>query len=158
MTVHALRCLLPLSLLLFLSACTGDGDGTVDSLPASADVVLTDAPHEDLLYLRAELESVVLEREDGSLTSNLLGAPLQVDLLSLSGLFEWVASSGIGSGTYSAVRLGFDPGQFAGADNVGTPVIITPLSSLLRAAFELPFTVDPETYARFEVDFDLLSS
>jgi hypothetical protein len=157
MTLQALR-FLPLPLLLCLSACTGDGDGLPDALPASADVLLTDAPVEDLLFLRAELESVVLEHEDGSLTSNLLGGPLQVDLLSLSGVFQWVLSSNITAGTLTAVRLSFDPAQFEAADKDGTPVTITPLSSLLRAEFELPYTVEAEGYTRIEVDFDLLSS
>lgn len=161
MISQALRGLLPLSLLVFLfAACTGDGDGTEGVQPANADadILLTDAPVEDLLFLRGELRSVVLEHEDGSLTSNLLAGPLEVDLLSLSGVFKWIVSSGIASGSLAAIRLAFDPAMFEAADKEGNPVTITALTSVLRAAFPVAATVDPEAYTRLEVDFDLLSS
>jgi hypothetical protein len=48
--------------------------------------------------------------------------------------------------------------MFEAADKEGSPVAITALSSVLRAAFPVAVTVDPEAYTRLEVDFDLLSS
>jgi hypothetical protein len=158
-----LKSLRPLALLLLLlvpltSACTGDGDGEAASLAASADVLMTDAPSEDLLFLRAEIQSVVLERPSGSMTGNLLGGPVPLDLLSLDGVFEWLLSGPIPSGEVAAVVIGFDPAGFAAAAKDGTPVTIDAASSNLRVEFPGPLTLDPETYTRIEVDFDLMAS
>jgi hypothetical protein len=153
--------LLLLSALLPLFACSGSSGGGGSgsgSGPSGLDLLLTDAPADDLLYLRAEVQSFALVRADGSTTANLLGGSVSVDLLALDGVFEWLATGPLPAGTFSGVRVAFDGFGFEAADASGAPVAITATASTLDASFSAPLVADAGGYARVEVDFDLLAS
>jgi hypothetical protein len=149
-----------LAALLPLCACSGGSGGSGDpgSGATGFDLLLTDAPADDLLYLRADVTSLALEREDGTFTPSLLAAPLTVDLLALDGVFEWLATGPLPAGTYTGARVGFDGFGFEAADAAGAPVAITATSATLAAPFAAPVVAGADGYVRVDVDFDLLAS
>jgi hypothetical protein len=158
--MRSLPGLLPLLFLPgLLAACADGGGGTQESALTSIDVLLTDAAAKDLLFLRAEIDSLVIEHSDGTLTPNLLEAPLTVDLQGLDGTFQWLFTGEIGNEAISAVHIGFDAAEFSAAAKDGTPVAVTALLGVLQA--QLPpslFADHPESYVRLEVDVDLVDS
>jgi hypothetical protein len=150
--------LLTLAATLPLAACSGDGDGSSLSTTAGFDVLLTDAPADDLLFLRADVETLQLQNDDTTYTANLLPGTITVDLLSLDGVFEWLSAGEVDPGTYVGLRLGFDGTGFAAAAIDGSPVTITALADALDVDFAAPVVLAAGDYARVEVDFDLLAS
>ncbi|HKX45506.1 MAG TPA: DUF4382 domain-containing protein [Planctomycetota bacterium] len=143
--------------LLGLAACGGSGATDAPAL-AQGDLLLTDAPADELLYLRAELRSLALERADGTLTGELLDGPVPVDVVHLDGLSRWLSTGNLAPGTYTAAHLGFDPLEFEAAAQDGTPVTVVAIEDTLRAEFAEPVTLGPGAYRRFVADFDLLNS
>jgi len=143
------------------AGCTGDGDGTAGggALPAPQfDLMLTDAPADELLYLRADVDNVQLQREDLTYTADLLTGTATVDLLALGGVFEWLLSGELAEGTYVGVRIGFAGAGFEAAEADGTPVTINALTTTLDLDFEAPVALADGDTTRVEIDVDLLES
>jgi hypothetical protein len=142
------------SLFLF-PACGGGGGGGGSG--ASADVLIGDAPVDDLLSFSAVVQSVRLQRDDLSFTGDLVGS-LEVEFLGLNGSFAFLAKGRIAPGTYVAAEIGFKPGSYLARADDSSPVVIVPASDTYLAQLAAPLVVAAGDYVRFTVDLNLLNS
>lgn len=150
--LSALLLALPLAL---FSACGGGGGGGGGGV--TADLLLGDAPVDDLLSFSAVVQSVRLQRDDLTFTGDLIGS-LEVEFLGLNGAFAFLSKERIPAGTYVAVEIGFAPGQYHARADDGSPVTIVASDDAYLAALPAPLTVANGDYVRFTVDLDLASS
>src|SRR5262249_35159299 len=112
--------------LLLLAACSGGGGGGGSPAPqqeARADVVLGAAtPFPDLMGLSAEVESIRLRRDDGTLTDNFLSGPVHVDFVGLGANHALVARADIEPVAYTGMQVDFVPGSYRALATDGTTV------------------------------------
>lgn len=153
---------LTLLTLLGLAAWSSDDDSIGTGAP-TGDLLLTDAPADELAYLRAVVDSFELELEGGGFTADLLDGNVAVDILRLEGLANWLARTTLPEGTYVGARITFDGLAFGGdvyeaAAPDGTGVAVTPTSNVLLVSFPTPVVVAAGSYTRFTVDFDVNAS
>lgn len=147
--------LLSLGALALAPACSGGGGG---SGGVTADVLIGDAPVDDLLSFSAVVQSVRLQRDDLTFTADLVNS-LEVEFLGLNGALVFLAHGRIPEGTYVAMEIGFTAGQYKakrGSDSAD--VVITPTANLYLAPLPVPLVVVNGDYARFTADLDLLAS
>jgi len=155
--------LLPVLAALSAAACgggggSGGGGGAAAPTSGTVDVLLTDAPVDELLAFRAEVAGLFLEHSGGQLTANLLSAPVAVELLGLQGVLGWLAHAETPEGTYVGARVAFTPGSYTALDMAGAPVAVSAASDELVVAFPSTVTVGKGSYARLSIDVDLASS
>lgn len=151
------RALSPLlaALLLFLpSACSSGSSG---GGPAQVDLLLGDAPVDELLSFELTVDSLRLQDPGGTFTPNLLAAPVRLEFLGLQETFAWVASAAPPKGTYSAVEVRFETTSVEARAQDGSSVTVTVLSDTLSASLPAGSQLD-SGYARFLVDLDLRES
>ncbi len=136
------------SLLLLASgvACSGGGGGGgggggPNLPPPRVTVFLSDSPGDDLLSLVATVDGLVLQRQGGGTTGDLLPAELPVDFVALRKTNLPIASATIQSGVYESATLAFAGGVEARAEapapvtvSMPFPGSIAPLTSLLTIA------------------------
>src|SRR6185503_610692 len=140
-----------------LVSCSGGGGGGGGG--ATADVLIGDAPRDDLLSFSAVVQSVRLQRDDLSFTSDLFGSrEFEVEFLGLNGALAFLLKGNIPPGTYIAVEIGFVPGQYQAKADDSSPVTIVAPTSTYLAALPAPLVVAAGDYVRFAVDLDLLNS
>lgn len=140
----------------WFAGCGGGGGSS--SSGATVDVLVTDAPVDDLLSFSARVESIKLRVDGGSLTSNLLDGSLDVEFLGLAALQRWLGTARIPAGTYSGIELEFVPASYVARDLNGALVPVTATGNELLLTFTAPFTVDATGYRRILVDLDLATS
>jgi hypothetical protein len=154
--------LFALSSVLSLVACGGGGEGgsVAPAGPPVADLLLTDAPADELLYLQAEVTSFKLVDFPalGGETENLINGPVIVDLLSLQGVSAWLAKAELPEGTYGSARLEFNPLAWRAAGLDGVQLTPSISSSVLQVPFSQPLVVGSTGYTQVQVDFDVASS
>lgn len=143
------------SALFLVSGCGGGGGGGGG---ATVDVLIGDAPRDDLLSFSAVVQSVRLQRDDASFTSDLVSS-LEVEFLGLNGALVFLAHGRIPAGTYVAMEVGFAPGQYqAQRGDDSSSVAINAAANTYLAMLAPPLTVASGGYARFTADLDLLAS
>ncbi len=149
-----------LLLLTLLPSCGGGGSSSSSpSLGLSnLDVLVTDAPANELLAFQATVIELHLVLQGGGETPNLLAGPISLELLSLQGTSAWLASQNLPAGTYSGVHLVFQHGSYAARRNDGSSVAVISSSDDLSISFGLPFGLDDSSYRRVLVDIDLLNA
>ena len=125
---------------------------------ATADVLVTDSPSDELSSFRAVVTEVRLELAGGGVTQNLLPAPVGVEFLGLQGVFAFLSSAAVSAGTYDGARIAFEPGSYEARDAFGDPVAVDAAGDVLIVALEPPLVLDDQGYGRAEVDFDLVES
>jgi len=141
---------------LLLPACGGGGGGGGGG--ATADVLIGDAPSDDLLSFSAVVQSVRLQREDLSFTGDLVSS-LEVEFLGLNGALVFLAHGRIPAGTYVALEVGFAPGGYlAQRGDDGSAVTIVASENVYLAPLPAPLAVATGDYVRLTADLDLLSS
>lgn len=150
---RALAFLLPC----FLLAC-GGGGGSSSAPAATVDLLVTDAPVDDLLSFSSNVTSMRLKIQGGGTSANLLDGSVSVEFLGLASLQRWLGSSSIAPGTYSGIELEFEPASYVARDLNGTLVPVTATSDSLSLDFLAPFVVDDSGYRRVVVDLDLVAS
>src|SRR5262245_56756576 len=159
---RALRSAFLLSALVFLAACDEELVGDVvpggSTAPAGGDFLVTDAAVDGLISFSGVAQSLVLEREDGTLTGELLPGNLSIEFLGLRGRSRWIASAGFEPGKYTAVHLRFKPGSYAARSLLGEPLAVAALSDELVARFYAPQTAVADQLVRVQVDLDRAAS
>lgn len=158
-TRSALRPLSALALVCasLLGACGGGGGGSA-AAPARTDILLTDAPADELLAFGATITGLRLEDSLGGTTANLLAGSVPIEFIGLQQNLAWLASRELPQGTYTAVRLSFAPGSYSARRNDGSEVAVNAVTDDLVASFASPVVVGSSGYRRVVVDLDLLSS
>ena len=143
-----------------VAACTEDGDtvapGAQES-PASAGFLLGDATVDGLSAFDVELLGLRLEREDGTLTDELLSTTLRVELTGLAARSRLIADAEFPSGTYAGAFLLLGP-EARALRSDGVPVEVDERSVELAAPFPELQEIEPFTRITIAIDFDLARS
>lgn len=151
------------SFVFVLAACSDDDDdngggGGGSAAATGTDILLTDAPSDDLLAFNATVTELRLDVSGGGQTANLLTAPVTLDLLDLSSAAAWLQSGTLPSGTYSGAHLVFAPASYSARLNDGSTVAVTATSDELTMPFATDLVVDGDDYDRVVLDLDLATS
>lgn len=156
-TMITLRSLpaLALCLLPFVASC-GGGGGSGSAPASSADILLTDAPADELLSFNVLVDEVRLYDGFGERTDDLLAGSVRVDLLGTATQLAWLVSGSVPAGTWHGVELTYSAVDARRLD--GTQAPVTVVSNRLAAAFATPLAFNISGYKRCVVDFDLVSS
>jgi hypothetical protein len=152
---------LALSLASFaLALVTGCGGGGSSSSigSTSADILLTDAPTDELLSFNLLIEEARLYDADGERSENLLSGAVRVDVLRARTQLAWLVSKPVPAGTWSGVELTFDPLSVDARLLDGSAASVTVLGNELTAGFGSPSVFANDGYRRCVVDFDLNQS
>lgn len=144
------------ALLLPLTAC-GGGGGSGGASGATVDLLIGDAPADDLLAFTATVASARLQRDDGTFTGNL-AEDLEVEFLSLQTTLAFLAHGRVPPGTYTAVEVSFVPGSYSALSDDSRPVVVVSTADTYLAPLPAPLTVAPGQYFRFSIDLDLFAS
>lgn len=146
--------LLATTALFFVPACGGGGSSSPGG-STSADILLTDAPTDELLSFNVTVDSVRLYAASGARSENLLSGTVRVDVLNAATQLAWLTSKPVPSGTWSGVEVGFDPLSVDARLLDGTPADVLVLGDELAADFPAPIAFAVDGYRRCIVDFDL---
>lgn len=146
------------SALLFACGGGGGSSGGGTNGFTNFDLLVTDAPSDDLLSFRATVAEAHLVIQGGGESANLLAAPVPLELLGLQGGFAWLASQDLPAGTYTGVRLVFTPASYVARSNDGSAVAINALDDEMTVNFTTPLVVTDTGYKKVVVDVNLASS
>ncbi len=144
-----------------LCACSDDDDddgGGGGGGAATVDVLVSDAPYTDLLSFTATINEVRLERDGGTTTGNLLSAPVTLEFLGLHESPAWIARAQVPAGTYTGVRLVFDPTSIEARTMAGTEVAVTALATQYTAPMDSDVQIGNGEYHRLIADLALSTS
>jgi hypothetical protein len=97
------------SSLLALATGCGGGGGNGAGATTSADILLTDAPVDELLSFNILVNEVRLYDAVGERSENLLNGSMRVNLLSAATQLAWLVSKPVPSGTWHGIELRYDP-------------------------------------------------
>lgn len=151
---------LALSTLGILPACSSsDDDGGGSSNLGTVDVLIHDAPVDDLLSFSGEIRSVRLRRQGGNFTSDLLNSgDVRVEFLGLTDKSALLVRNRVSEDIYDAVEIGFTPNSYEARAESGIPVTVTALENTFLAPLPTLLNVVREDYARVDVDLNLLAA
>lgn len=138
-------------------AC-GSGGGGGGGEGGSVDVLIGDAPADELLAFRATIDSLRLVRQDGLVSSDVIIEPVELELLGLTESLHWLTSLSVQPGTYTSVILGFEPASYVAVAQDGSPIAVNATSNALTMQFPTPFVVGAGSYDRLSIDVDLAAS
>ncbi len=146
----------------FLAACTDGHEGSVapgaQPLPAGADFLLGDAALDGLSAFEAEVESLRLERQDGTLTGESLAASLRIEFTGLSARSRLIAHADFPSGDYAGARVRFRPLGYVARNLDGAPVEVVAAADEFLAPFAAPQEIAPMERVSVAIDLDLVRS
>ena len=146
------------SFALALTPGCGGGGSSSSGGSTSADILLTDAPTDELLSFNVTIEEARLYDADGERSENLLSGTVRVDILRARTQLAWLVSKPVPAGTWSGVELTFDPLSVDARLLDGSAATVTVLGNELAAGFSSPLVFANEGYRRCVVDFDLNQS
>ncbi|HIG85645.1 MAG TPA: hypothetical protein EYQ25_01245 [Planctomycetes bacterium] len=137
----------------------GPGGSSLGAGAGSGDFLVQDAPIPGLLAFQGTVTELHLELIGGGSTVNLLPTPVDVEFLGLQGTLGWLSSlESVPQGTFSGLRLVFQPGAYIARANNGSDVAVVATADELLVTFPAPQTVDGSAYHRFEIDLNLEDS
>jgi hypothetical protein len=146
------------ALLPFLPACNDSSSGGSGS-SGTADILIHDAPVDDLLSFSAEIRSVRMRLLSGAFTSDLLrSGEVRVEFLGLNESSVLLVRTSIPTAEYTAVEIGFTPGEYLARAETGFEVPVTAASDTYVAELPATLTVATGDYVRVDVDLDLSTS
>jgi hypothetical protein len=124
----------------------------------SAQIVLKDAPSEELFSFIATVSEIRFREQGGAETDNLIPAPLPIEFCSLVEQFAWSTNAVLPQGTYDRLTIVFDPLGFKAIDKAARVREVVPQATEFVLDFPTPFVATGGGYARFEADLDLFLS
>lgn len=136
----------------------GSGGGNGSSGFSNVDLLVTDAPADDLAAFRATVAEVHFVIQGGGETANLLAGPVTLEMLGLQSQFAWLASQDLPANTYTGVRLVFTPASYDARRNDGTAVAVTSTADEMTLDFATPVVVTDNGYKKVVLDVDLANS
>ncbi|MFN9787957.1 MAG: DUF4382 domain-containing protein [Planctomycetia bacterium] len=147
------------SLLALAAGCGGgSGGGGTGGATTSADILLTDAPVDELLSFNILVQEVRLYDGAGERSENLLNGSMRVNLLSAATQLAWLVSKPVPAGTWHGIELRYDPLGVDARLLDGAPASVQVMDDRLAAAFAAPVVFAAAGYQRVVVDFDLAAS
>lgn len=136
----------------------GSSDGGGSSAAARTDILLGDAPADDLLAFRGTITDLRLDDDVGGQTPNLLSGNVAQEFLGLQTNFAWLSNKALPPGNYTTLRMTFLAGSMSARRNDGVEVAVNMVSNALVTPFTTPLVVSGASYARVVVDLDLTRS
>ncbi|MFN0244383.1 MAG: DUF4382 domain-containing protein [Planctomycetota bacterium] len=157
---HFLSFAFALVVSLVVAACGGGGSGGGGGTNgfSNLDLLVTDAPADDLAAFRATVAEVHFVIQGGGETANLLAGPVTLEMLGLQSQFAWLASQDLPADTYTGVRLVFTPASYDARLNDGAAVAVVSTSDEMTLDFATPLVVTDNGYKKVVLDVDLASS
>jgi hypothetical protein len=143
------------SFALALTPGCGGGGSSSSGGSTSADILLTDAPTDELLSFNITVDEVRLYRAGGGRSENLLTGNVRVDVLRARTQLAWLVSKAVPAGTWAGLELRFDPLSVDARLLDGSQALVTVLTDELTANFSTPVVFAADGYQRCVVDFDL---
>lgn len=143
------------------TGCGGGGSsggGNSTSGFSNFDLLVTDAPVDDLLAFQVTIDEVHVVQQGGGETANLLTAPVTLELKSLSDSHVWLASTDLPDGTYTGLRVHLAPGSVLARRNDGSDIAVTTSANEFTTDFSSPITMTATTYRKVLLDLDVDSS
>lgn len=143
------------------TGCGGGGShggGNSTSGFSNFDLLVTDAPVDDLLAFQVTIDEVHVVQQGGGETANLLAAPVTLELKSLSDSFVWLASADLPDDTYTGLRVHLAPGSVLARRNDGSDIGVTSSANEFTTDFSTPFTTTTNSYRKVLLDLDVASS
>lgn len=149
------------SLLLLASgvACSGGGGGGgggggPNLPPPTVTVFLSDSPADDLLSLVTPIEALVLWRQGGGDSGNLLETTVPVDLVALRDTNLPIAQATVPPGIYNAASLTLPFGGIAARAEAGFPVTVNSFGGPVSNFFE-PISIANGQEVALQLELDL---
>ena len=149
-----------------LAVMTSCGGGTSSSGSANAtasdlgavDVLIADAPRDDLTAFEVTVTAVSFLCSDGTETDNILAAPQALDLLDLSSQSAFLQGLELPTRALDAARVRFDPIDVLARDLLGQEVPVQVIQSEVIAELEDALTPDPKAPQQVLIHVNLLHS
>ena len=157
MSTHSLLRCSALALVPLAAGCGGGGGGGDASTTAtSVELLVGDAPVDDLSSFEITLTGLVLTEQGGGETENLLAGARSIDLLALVTRSALVEVHAVPAGTFESARFAFDDGAIVARDLAGLPVVVTATAAGAADDFAAPLVVGAGERARvhFELPLD----
>jgi len=167
--LQSLGLIFGLSSVLILSACSsGSSDSAATTDSGTLEIAITDA-EEDFLTYQITLDSVTLNRRDGSRV-DVLPLSTEVDFVQYQDLTELVAVASIPAGRYESItlRLDYSDADIVIQDEEGTSYnataidsdgeVLTEIEVELTFAHDRPVIITPKRTAQLTLDLDLAAS
>ena len=153
---------------LLITACAGGANdrptrtaaesGTGAAARVTADFVLRDAAVNELRSFSAIVSALELVDDEGVSSGNLIAGPIEVELLRLRELNQWLSRVPLPFENFAGLRLAFLPGSYSAATTGGARVQVDSLGDELVVPVVAPIAMQDATYMRFVVDVDLANS
>ena len=167
--LQSLGLIFGLSSVLILSACSsGSSDSAATTDSGTLEIAITDA-EEDFLTYQITLDSVTLNRRDGSRV-DVLPLSTEVDFVQYQDLTELFAVASIPAGRYESItlRLDYSDADIVIQDEEGTSYnataidsdgeVLTEIEVELTFAHDRPVIITPKRTAQLTLDLDLAAS
>ena len=141
-----MRITVPIFSSLLMLGCSGSSDSGGAAVGTGApSMLVVDAQAGSDLELSVQMQAFVLERVDGTITTNLLAEGTTIVVSDPGGRVAGVELQHIEPGVFVALQLALVEGSLAASQN-GQPLAMTPSSLLHRIEFDRPLsTMDGES-------------
>ncbi|HTF91375.1 MAG TPA: DUF5666 domain-containing protein [Planctomycetota bacterium] len=153
------RSLIGLSLAALLLTGCGSGGGGGSSgggvAAGSTDFLITDATVDELLAFQTTIQGIRLVSSAGVPSSNLLVAPLAIDLIGAGVSPRWVSREDLPEGLFRGVAIELAPASSSAIDRNGAAVPVTQVGTSFELAFASPKTITSGGYRQILLDIDL---
>ncbi len=143
---------------LFLAGCGGGGGGGGGAggvASVSTDMLITDATVDELLAFRTTISSIAMVTDTGIVGSNIMVAPVTIDLIGAGASPRWVSREDLPEGTFRGVALTLAPGSSTAIDRAGAAVSVTQTNSSFELPFATPVAISSGSYHQIVLDIDL---
>ncbi len=141
---------------LLVSCGGGGGGGGGGAAPLGAtDMLVTDATVDDLLAFKTTIQGIRLVSTTGIAGTNLLAAPVSMDLIGASASPRWVSREDLPEGSYRGIAIALTPGSSTAIDRSGATVAVTELATGFELPFASPATITSGVYRQIRLDIDL---
>ncbi len=144
-----------LLLLPLAAACGGGGGGGGSTTSTSVELLVGDAPIDDLSSFELTLTGLFLTEFGGGETGNLLTGARTVDLLALVTRSALLEVHSAPAGTYDSARFAFDDTAIVARDLAGAPVVVTATAAGAAANFSTPLVIGAGERARVHFELPL---
>ncbi|MEO6708489.1 MAG: hypothetical protein ABI054_11775 [Planctomycetota bacterium] len=140
---------------LFLFAACNGSDHHSNPGPGKTDFIVTDATVDELLAFQTTIQGLRMVDSTGVQGSNLLVAPLTIELIGASAAPRWVLREELPVGTFRGVALDLTPASTQAIDRSASSIAVTEVATSFEVFFPSPVTITATGYRQLVLDVDL---
>ena len=144
------------SVVALAAACSG-GSG-LSRREGRIEVLLSNTPVQELATFTATIEDVRLNDDVGGTTGNLLGAPVNLELMGLGDRSTLLASSLSKRGTYGSAQITFQEGSLRAISKDGTEIPVVAIENIVNVSLSENAVVARQGFTTVRLNLDLRSS